>query len=171
MSVVRVEKQNNNSKPCAIRPLTWQLTEYRTFDQSSQRRPALATNTITKAAARATQFIAGMENLYWIHLSKCKASKVVTFRIEDGRDTIGKLSMFCTSLRSLFQRDMVTLAGEVHYAVLVNHCLVADSFAILANCKLNALPLLAAPQIGAIGKLPWNTTNLRSTAFLRWVKR
>ena len=74
---------------------------------------ALASNTITTAAARATQFIAGMEKLYWIHLSKCKASKVVTFRIEDGRDTIGKLSMFCTSLRSLLRHDMGTLAGEV----------------------------------------------------------
>ena len=37
-------KTNNNSKRYAIRPLTWQLIEYRTFHQSSQRRPAALSN-------------------------------------------------------------------------------------------------------------------------------
>ena len=115
---------------------------------------------ITQAAARATQFIAGLEKLYWIHLFQGKS--LVTFWIEDGRDAIGKLNMFCTSLRSLLQRDTVTLAGEVHDAVLVNHCLVADSFAILAIKNGTQLPLLAAPQIGATGGLARNTKNLRA---------
>ena len=62
---------------------------------------------------------------------------------------------------------MMTLAGEVHDAVLANHCLVADCFAILAICKLNATAVVGSTA----DRGDWKVAMEHYEFVLKWVKR
>jgi hypothetical protein len=60
------------------------------------------------------------------------ASKI--FLLERTSDSISMMQTFATTFRSELSRDFLALIGPDHKISLLNHSLVADAFAVLANC-------------------------------------
>jgi hypothetical protein len=92
-------------------------------------------------------YLSEMENDYLSHLSSCRSGGKLgdtVFRIEHGRDAVFMLHAFVSLFRSHLCRDITSLVGSDNEIILVNHCFVADSLSVLANCTTAARLLLGS---------------------------
>jgi Tetratrico peptide repeat len=98
---------------------------------------SFADRILRRAAERLSKYLLHVESLYMSHLSKAKQGGKpgeTIFRIEPGRDAIFALHAFASLFRKQLSRDMVRLVGTENEIVLANHCFVADTLSVLANC-------------------------------------
>jgi hypothetical protein len=98
---------------------------------------ALADRILNRAAERLSRYLLDIEHSYIAHLAKIKPDSKQTgviFKIDHGREDVFKLHAFASLFRSQLNRDMLLLMGKGNDIVLTNHCFVADSLAVLANC-------------------------------------
>lgn len=102
---------------------------------------AFADRMLGRAAERLSKYLFEMENLYTSHLSKARSGNKqgqTLFRIEHGRDAIFELHAFASLFDIHLKRKMVSLIGMDNEVVLANHCFVADTLSVLANCTAAA---------------------------------
>jgi hypothetical protein len=106
-----------------------------------------AEKTLSRAAGRLSKYLTEMESIYIKHVTKAKpagkAGKPVVC-IEHGRDACFMLHSFASHLQKQLHRDIASLVDSNHYIILANHCFVADSLAVLANCVASANFFLGA---------------------------
>lgn len=109
---------------------------------------------VSRAAERLSAYLSEMESEYLSHLSRCRSSVVkpgdTIFRIEHGRDASFMLHAFVSLFRSHLVRDITVLVGRNNEIILTNHCFVADSLAVLANCLAAAKSSLGSTS-GSVG--------------------
>ena len=58
----------------------------------------------------------------------------MVFQHDDGTDVISLIKAFATAFHDELSREFLALIGPNHKITLLNHAMVADSFAVLANC-------------------------------------
>jgi tetratricopeptide (TPR) repeat protein len=98
---------------------------------------SFANRTLYRAAERLSRYLQDIENSYIAHLAKAMPDSKQTeamFRIDHGRDDIFKLHAFASLFQRQLNRDMALLIGAGNEVMLTNHCFVADTLAVLANC-------------------------------------
>ena len=121
---------------------------------------SFADNILHRAAERLSKYLFGMESSYTSHLSKARSSNKpgqTLFRIEHGRDAIFELHAFASLFQRQLKRDMVSLIGADNGTVSANHCFVADTLSVLANCTAAAHFFLGSTseESNDCGRLYW----------------
>jgi hypothetical protein len=103
---------------------------------------------VSRVAQRLSTYLSDAESVYTSHLSTTLPSGVkpgdTVFRIEHGRNACGLLREYVSLFRTQLGRDMVALVDNNDEIVLINHCFVADSLLVLANCLAAAKSLLGS---------------------------
>jgi hypothetical protein len=103
---------------------------------------------VSRVAQRLSTYLSDVESVYTSHLSTTLPSGVkpgdTIFRIEHGRNACSLLREYVSLFRTQLGRDMVALVDSNDEIVLINHCFVADTLLVLANCLAAAKSLLGS---------------------------
>ena len=99
-------------------------------------RSELAERLLSRAAERLSTYLAETESQYLSHIAKSRSGKPrdTLFSVEKGRESLFKLQTFVSLFQFQLCRDITSLTDHDDEIILVNHCFLADSLAVLANC-------------------------------------
>jgi len=101
---------------------------------------------LCRSAERLSTYLAKTESKYFSYLSKCRSGVKPgpVFGVEKGRESIFELQAFVSLLQVELSRDMKSLVEGNNEILLTNHCFLADSLSVLANCIAAATSFLGS---------------------------
>ena len=104
---------------------------------------------LARSAERLSTYLSESESRCFAYLGRCRpgVKPVHTIcSVEKGRESIIELQSFVSLLQVEIVRDMKTLVDEDNEVILVNHCFIADSLSVLANCIAAAVSTLGSSK-------------------------
>ena len=104
---------------------------------SSSSEHVLARHLLDQVSKRLAFYLNEQESAYFDHHESARSrgnGVDVAFQPLTGAEHVSMLRSFTTLLEELLDRDYAQLFGGENEILLVNHCLVGDSFSVLANC-------------------------------------
>jgi hypothetical protein len=95
----------------------------------------LARHLLDQISKRLSFYLNEQESAYFDYQASLRRSGVdVAFQPLTGADHVSMLRSFTSLFEELLDRDYAQLFGGENEVLLINHCLVGDSFSVLANC-------------------------------------
>ncbi len=95
----------------------------------------LARHLLDQISKRLSFYLNEQESAYFDYQASLRRNGVdVAFQPLTGADHVSMLRSFTSLFEELLDRDYAQLFGGENEVLLINHCLVGDSFSVLANC-------------------------------------